>query len=103
MNNIKHRDLGKVFCYDLFEKGVKQCETLMVFRPVPGTMRYTIDLRLCYKDDGGNEFFYSIDKQEVTATSADIETKCDRLYGMLLRNDVFRDHVRNFMSEVKRE
>jgi len=103
MSNIKHRDLGRILCYDLFEKGVKQCETLMVFRPVAGEMRYTIDLRLCYKDPDGNEFFYTIDKQQITATSADIEAKCDRLYGMLLRNDVFRNHVRSFMAEVKGE
>lgn len=103
MSNIKHRDLGRILCYDMIEKGTKQCEALMIYHPVPGGMRYTIDLRLCYKDPAGNEFFYTIDKQEVTATSADIVAKCDRLFGMLLHNDVFRGHVRNFLAEVKHE
>lgn len=102
MSNIKHRDLGRIFCYDVFRRnGEKICEALMTARPVPGEIAHTIDLRLRYIDPNGAEFFYSIDKQKVTASTLDIATKCDRLFEMLIHNDVFWGHVNSFMAEVR--
>lgn len=101
MSYIKHRDLGRVLCYDVFHRdGDKLCEALMIYHPIPGELSYTIDLRLHYTASDGGEYFYNIDKQSITASSLDIETKCDRLFNMLLHHNVFWGHVNDFMEVI---
>ena len=102
MCNIKHHNLGTILSYDVFRRGGdKICDAFMIYKPVIGGAKHTVDLRLHYVDTDGNEYFYSIDRQDITATSLDIVAKCDRLFGQLIHEDAFWNYVNEFMGEVK--